>query len=146
MKILIEVDETYSDTEIKVSCKQLTPELEKIIAMLRMMDQQLTAQKEGVTYLLDADKVLYLEAVERKTFVYTEDAVYESEMKLYELEARLEDCGFFRVSKSSLVHLKWIGSLRADINRRIRVTLKNGEQIVVSRMYAEELRRRLGLK
>lgn len=146
MKILIEIDEKYPDTEIRVGCKRLTPELEKMVAMLRMLDMQLTVEKDGVTYLLDVDKVLYVEAVERKTFVYTVEEVYESALKLYELERQMEDCGFFRASKSCLIHLKQIDSLRADINRRIRVTMKNGEQIIVSRMYAEELRRRLGLR
>ncbi|MCX4306886.1 MAG: LytTR family DNA-binding domain-containing protein [Acetatifactor sp.] len=146
MKIAIEIDEKYSDTEIRVGCRRLTPELEKMIAMLRMLEMQLTVEKDGVTYLLDVDKVLYVEAVERKTFVYTDEQVYESGLKLYELEQQLEDCGFFRASKSCLIYLKHIESLKADINRRIRVTMKNGEQIVVSRMYAEELRRRLGLK
>ena len=32
------------------------------------------------------------------------------------------------------------------INRKIRITLQNGEQIVVSRMYSDELRRKLGLR
>lgn len=146
MKITIDIDEAYSDLEITVGCRRLSPEIEKIIATLRMMDMQLTVTKENVTYLLDLNKVLYMEAVERTTFVYTEEAVYESKMKLYELEQQTEDIGFFRANKSCLVNLKMIKSLRADINRKIRVTMKNGEQIMVSRMYADELRKRLGVK
>ena len=65
---------------------------------------QLTVRKENTTFFLDLSKVLYIEAVERNTFVYTDEGVYESEMKLYEL------------------------------------------QIMVSRMYADELRKRLGVK
>lgn len=53
MKITIEIDEKYSDTEIRVGCRRLTPELEKMIAMLRMLEMQLTVEKDGVTYLLD---------------------------------------------------------------------------------------------
>lgn len=146
MKILIDVDETYSDIEIKVSCRHLTPEIEKMMVMLRMLDMQLTVKKENATYFLDLNRVLYVEAVERNTFVYTNEGVYESEMKLYELEQQLEDCGFFRASKSCLMNLKMIASLKADINRKIRVTMKNGEQIMVSRMYADELRKRLGVR
>ena len=44
------------------------------------------------------------------------------------------------------MNLKKVKSLKADINRRIRVTLVNDEQIVVSRMYSDELRSRLGVK
>lgn len=146
MRISIEVDEAYPDIEIKVGCRHLTPEIEKMMAILRMFDMQLTVRKENSTYFLDLSKVLYIEAVERNTFVYTDEGVYESEMKLYELEQQLEEYNFFRASKSCLMNLKMIASLKADINRKIRVTMKNGEQIMVSRMYADELRKRLGIK
>lgn len=146
MRISIEVDEAYPDIEIKVGCRHLTPEIEKMMAILQMFDMQLTVRKENSTYFLDLSKVLYIEAVERNTFVYTDEGVYESGMKLYELEQQLEECNFFRASKSCLMNLKMIASLKADINRKIRVTMKNGEQIMVSRMYADELRKRLGIK
>ena len=57
--------------------------------------------------------------------------------------------GFFglrNAGKSSLVQLKYIKSLKMDINRRIKVTLENGEQLMVSRQYADELKKRLGVK
>ncbi|MDE5909731.1 MAG: LytTR family transcriptional regulator DNA-binding domain-containing protein [Lachnospiraceae bacterium] len=146
MKIAINVDENVKDIEITISCSRLTPEIEKMLATLRIMDWQLTASKGGETYLLDVSKVIYLESVDRKTFVYTGESVYESSLKLYELEQQLDERGFFRASKSCLVQLKYIRSLKADINRRIRVTLENGEQIIVSRQYAEGLKKKLGVK
>lgn len=146
MKISINVDEAVKDIEITISCNQLTPEIEKMLATLRILDRQLMATKGEETYLLDVSKVIYLESVDRKTFVYTGENVYESSLKLYELEQQLDECGFFRASKSCLVQLKYIKSLKADINRRIRVTLENGEQIIVSRQYAEELKKKLGVK
>lgn len=48
--------------------------------------------------------------------------------------------------QQSIINLKKVKSLKADINRKIRVTLVNGEQIIVSRMYSEALRKRLGIK
>ena len=84
--------------------------------------------------------------LDRKTFVYTEDETYESDLKLYELEQELLEQDFIRISKQSVLNLKKIKSLKADINRKIRVTLQNGEQIIVSRMYSDEIRKRLGVK
>lgn len=146
MKISINVDKDVKDTEISISCCRLTPEIEKILATLRILDKKLMASKGDETYLLDVAKIIYLESVDRKTFVYTGESVYESGLKLYELEQKLEECGFFRASKSCLVQLKYIKSLRADINRKIRITLENGEQIMVSRQYADELKKKLGVK
>mgnify|MGYP002520527424 FL=1 len=145
MKITINIDEKTDETEILINCNQLTGDIENIIATLRIMNQQMTVMRDDENYLLDVNKISYIETVERKTFVYTEDEVYESKLKLYEMENRLCQCGFFRVSKSCLVHLKFIASLKNDIDRKLRLTMKNGEQIVVSRQYAEEMKRRLGV-
>ena len=111
-----------------------------------MLNMQVAVKRDGETHLLDTEKILYIEAVERSTFVYTEDATYESDLRLYEMEQKLLEQGFFRASKQSILNLKKVKSLKADINRKIRVTLVNGEQILVSRMYADELRRRLGIQ
>lgn len=145
MKIEIFVDEKATDLNISVTCKQLTPDVERILTMLRMMNQQLMAKKNEETYLLDISQVIYIESVDRKCFVYTSDEMYESDFRLYELENQLEEYGFFRVSKSFLIHLQKVHSLKAEINRKIRITMSNGEQIIASRQYAEELKKRLGV-
>lgn len=145
MKITINIDDSLNETEIAVSCKELTTEIEKIIATLRMINQQMLVEKDDENVLLDVAKIAYIEAVERKTFVYTEESVYESKLKLYEMEERLCQSGFLRVSKSCLVHLKFIRSIKNDVERKLRLTLKNGEQIIVSRQYADEIKKRLGV-
>ncbi len=127
MKISINVDEALNDTEISISCSRLTPEIEKIIATLRILNQQLAVTKDGEIFVLDVSKIVYIESVERKTFVYTESDVYESDLRLYEIQERLCESGFFRASKSCIVQLCFIRSLKADIDRRIRVSLENGE-------------------
>lgn len=146
MKISININETISDTEIVINCSALTPETERIIAALRMLDSQMTVTKDGEVYILDVAKIVYVESVDRKTFVYTEGDCFESRLKLYEMEQQLCQSGFLRISKSCLVHLKYIRSLRAELDRKLRLTLDNGEQIIVSRQYADDLKQRLGVK
>ena len=145
MKIEIVVDEKATDLNISVTCKQLTPDVERILTMLRMMNHQLMVKKNEETYLLDIAQIIYIESVDRKCFVYTSDDIYETDLRLYELEQQLEGYGFFRVSKSFLIHLQKVQSLKAEINRKIRITMSNGEQIIASRQYAEELKKRLGV-
>ncbi len=146
MKINLDIDGKYDDTEIIIRAPHLNNDIERIVAMMRMIDMQIAVRKDNETFLLETDKILYVEAVDRKTFVYTSAETYESELKLYELEQELVQRDFLRISKQSLVNLRKIKSLKADVNRKIRITLQNGEQIVVSRMYSDELRRKLGLR
>ncbi len=145
MKIEILVDQDVTDLEITVICKQLTPRIEKILASLRMINNQITGKKNGEIHLLDIARVIYIESVDRKCFIYTADNMYESELRLYELEQQLAEYGFFRVSKSFLIHLQNIQSLKTDINRKLRITMSNGEQIIASRQYADALKKRLGV-
>ncbi len=145
MKIEILVNEDAADLKITVSCKQLTPQIEKILSVLRMMNHQITGKTDDEIHLLDIAKIIYIESVDRKCFIYTADNMYESELRLYELEQQLEEYGFIRVSKSNLVQLQNIQSLKTEINRKLRITMSNGEQIIASRQYADALKRRLGV-
>lgn len=146
MKIKIEIDEKCPDTEVTVRTKKLTPEVEKLVAILRAVSKQIGVRRQDETIFLNTENILYIETVDRKTFVYTEAETFESDLKLYEIEQELTEHDFLRISKQAVVNIRMIKSLKAEINRKIRVTLKNNEQIIVSRMYADELRRKLGLK
>ena len=145
MKIEISVDKSAQELTVQIRCPHLTPQIERILATLRLIDHQITCRRKGEIFLLDAAKVIYVESVDRRCFLYTADSVYESDLRLYELEQQLEECGFLRISKSALIHLRHIQSLQADLNRRIRITMSNGEQIIASRQYAEQLKARLGV-
>lgn len=145
MKISININPELTDTEIIINCGSLTPETENIIAALRMVDNQMTVIKDSETHILDISKIAYIETVDRKTFVYTEKDCYESKLKLYEIDEKLCSGSFLRISKSCIVRLKYIRSLKAELDRRLRITLENGEQLIASRQYADELKKRLGV-
>ena len=145
MKITININADVKDTDVVINCNQLSPEIERVLATLRILNQQMMVTKDNETHILDVPEIIYVEAIDRKTFVYTKNEIYESKLKLYEMEEKLIQFGFFRVSKSCLVQLQYIKSLKNDIDRKIRLTLKSGEQIMVSRQYADEMKRRLGV-
>ena len=146
MRIEIDVDDKYANTEVIIRTPKITQEIEKMIALMRMINMQIGVRHNDEIYLLDIEKILYIDTVDRKILVYTEDEIYESDLKLYEIEMELVERDFLRVSKQTIVNLRKVKSLRAEFDRKIRLTLQNGEQIIVSRMYSDELRRKLGLK
>ena len=145
MKIEIIVDEKTTDLSIAVTCRQLTPEIEKLLAALRMMDHQLTVKRNGEIRFLDMAEIIYIESVERKCFIYTSREIYESDFKLYELEQQLGQYLFVRANKASIVNLKKIESIRTYVNRRLLLTMENGEQLIASRQYAENIKGLLGI-
>ncbi len=145
MKITIQTDASVQETTLSITCREITPELERLIEALRLSDKKLSVRVNGEIRLIDLKSILYAETVERNSFIYTEDGVFESQLRLYELEAMLAEHNFIRVNKSTLVNLNMIESLKSDIDRRIRVTLKNGYQLIISRAYAEDFKAKLGV-
>ena len=145
MKITINIDDKLTETQIHISSPALSAELEKMIAALRIYDQQMVVCKCEASVILEVAQIVYVESVDRKTFVYTRNNFYETKLRLYEMEEQLCQSGFLRTSKSCLVQLKQIRTLKTELNRKLRVTLENGEQLMVSRQYADELKRRQGV-
>ena len=145
MKIIIQTDDSVQETTLSITCHEVTPELERLIEALRLSDKKLSVRVNGEIRLIDLKSILYVETVERNSFIYTEGGVFESQLRLYELEAMLAEHNFIRVNKSTLVNLNMIESLKSDIDRRIRVTLKNGYQLIISRAYAEDFKAKLGV-
>ena len=145
MKITINVEPSAAETSLLVTCKELTPQVEKLLAAIRILDKQITANKGDSVCLINLADIFYIEALERKTFIYTDKEVFDSEMKLYELEAALAQYNFVRVSKNTICSLSKIKSLKSEVDRKIKITLENGYQIIASRMYADELRKKIGV-
>lgn len=63
-------------------------------------------------------------------------------MKLHELEAALAQYNFIRVSKNTICSLSKIKTLKSEVDRKIKITMENDYQIIASRMYADELRKK----
>lgn len=144
MKITINIDKNYSETEVTINASSMSDELDRVLASLRALDFKLTGTKDGQTHILEASQVLYIDTVDKKTFLYTKQSVYETNQKLYELEEILSASNFFRAGKSVIINFNKIKSLKSDIGGRIIVILENGEKLIVSRQYTEFIKNKLG--
>lgn len=142
----IEIQEGFTATEVIIKCSTITEEIRKMeTLLLHGFEPKLSGIKAGATHLIDKQDIFYFESVDKQTFLYTQDDVYKIALKLYEIENILTDFGFFRNSKSQIVNIAKIESLRPDFDGRMELLLKNNEKVIVSRQYAKILKERLGL-
>ena len=93
-------------------------------------------------YIIDK---LNIESVEEKTFVYLEKEVYESNLKLYELEEQLKNTSYIRVSKSIILNIEKLQSVKPLINGKLEANLKNNEKILINRHYVPEFKKKFGI-
>jgi len=145
MKIVINENSGTPETEIVINCRHADEQILRICAGLRMFDKKVTGLLNEQTFLLNAADILYIETVDRKTFLYTAGQVYETPLKLYELEERLAGEDFIRATKSCVLNFGKIKSLRGDFGGRMLCTLENGETVTVSRQYAAVIKQKLGI-
>ena len=87
----------------------------------------------------------YAETVDGRTFLYTKDAVYQTPLRLYELEDQLAGTEFIRASKQLLANFDHVKAIRPEPGARLQLLLDNDEAVIVSRQYAPAIKRKLGL-
>ena len=117
----------------------------KRVYPLRAGREKLTVSRQERLFRILPSAVYYFEAVDNRVFAYLEKEVYETKLKLYELEERLAGTDFFRASKSTVINLAKVESLSPAFNGRFEAAMKNGEKLIVSRQYVPVLKEKLGL-
>ena len=145
MKINIEEIKELEETEINIKCSSITKELLNFIGDLVSDNQKIVGNYEGESFLIEQSDIYYIESVDNKVFAYTEDKLYSLNLKLYELEKKLSSRYFFRASKSCIVNISHIVSLKSLFNGRIQVTMKSGEYVVISRSQVALFKEKLGV-
>ena len=143
MKITLNQDPSFPETEVIINCPQADEDILRVVAMLRIHQRKLVGMLNGEQHLLDVKDILYIDTADKRTFLYTGNAVYESALRLYELEDGLRDLDFFRAGRSVIVNFRKIKSIRPELGGRMLVTMDNDEQVYVSRQYAGELKDKL---
>ena len=150
MKVILEKVSSPEEEGALIKAAEVTGEIRSAMDLLEnncrsvLVSELSDERSTGETIMLGTDKIYYTESIDKKTFVYTKEKCYGSKLRLYELEETLS-ANFFRCSKSLIVNIRKIRSVKSELNGRMTAELLNGEQIVISRSYVKDLKRKLGV-
>ena len=140
MKYTIEQIRSGED-ELILRYRRLNGEVEAVLQFMNAPPKKLIGTKDNTQAVIDFADILYAETVDRKTFIYTADDVFRSELTLAQLEEVLNTVNYFRCAKSMIINIDKISTLKSLASNRIDATLVNGEHIIISRTYASEFRK-----
>ena len=129
--------------EVIIKYRQMTEQIEGIVKYLEGQDEKLLGNKDGEQVLVSVNKVIYLESVDGITWFYTREEAYRCELTLAMWEMMYVKDGFFRCSKSMIINIDKVKSLKSFASNRIDATMCNGEHVMISRTYASDFRKRL---
>lgn len=145
MKIIIEDLKDGEEEEIIIRSNNIDDSILQMIYGVKMHTQKMVGLYNGRMTMIEPKDIFYFESVDNKTFIYCEKQVFESKMKLYEIENQYENTDFFRASKSIILNLSKIKNLSPAFNGRFEALLKNNEKVIISRQFVPALKKKLGL-
>ncbi len=144
MKVELQRVTSAADESALIRTVEVTENIQYAIDVLENNCRSLAVTRDNETLMVRTDKIYYAESVDKRSYVYTKENCYETKLRLYEMEEQL-NTNFFRCSKALIVNIRKIKGVRSEINGRMTAELLNGEEIVISRSYVKDLKRKLGL-
>ena len=128
---------------IDIQCHAVRDEVRDILAFLHSRQGMLTGTADNRQYEIPVSEILYIESIEHRTFLYTQNMVYETRSKLYVLEEMLQEKLFLRISKSMLLNLMKVSCIQPAPGARFLAVLQTGEEVLISRKYVPDLKKAL---
>lgn len=146
LRIKVELDPTCAEPEIILRAAALTEETERLLERLSDAETApLAGFREGAAALLEIADITRFYASGAKVFACTASGEYAVKFRLYELEERLGEKGFVRISHSEIVRLKAVKEFDLSFAGTIRVIFRDGSASYVSRRYVGRIKQVLGI-
>ena len=145
MKIIIEDIGPEEEEAVIIRCREMDESILQFVNALKLKKEKLTVRQGEKILQIEPGDIYYFEAVDNKVFLYLEKNVYETKLKLYELERRFAGTDFFRVSKSVILNLAKVKNFTPEFSGRFEALMKNGERVGISRQYVPLLKNKLGI-
>ncbi len=143
MIVKLQQNLTQEEVEVLIRYAQMNNAVKRLALLVQSFNDTVQCSSDNGEILVKTSEIYYIESVDKKSFVYCGQAVYRTELRLYQLMEQLSPWGFIQVSKSCIINLNMLSGIRPLLNSRLEATLKNGERINVTRKYIAGIRSKL---
>jgi len=140
LKLIKKQIDGLSEVEVEIRYAQMDSEVVKLIERIEKVESFIYGTNNGRQQKILICDIFYVESVDKRTFVYIEGAVFRSELPLYKLIEMLSANDFVQISKSCLINMNVLESIKTLPNSRLEATLINGEKLNVSRTFLTKIK------
>ncbi len=85
--------------------------------------------------VVSLSEIVFIESMEKKVYVHTKENVYTTSNRLYEMERKLPQEQFIRISNSVIIGRHSIKRIIPALSQKYYLTLKSGDKVDVTRTY-----------
>ena len=132
---IILIEDQESNLEVQIRYPVMNTQVKQLIQRIKSVDVKIVGSDNGKNIILNIYEIFYIESIERKTFIYTKDQIFRSSKKLYQLIEELKEFGFVQINKSCILNIDVLDSVKTLFNSRLKATLINGENVIITRTY-----------
>lgn len=145
MKVVVHEGLDIQEDEVVIRCHQNNEDIAQLKSYIQRYQDHLICKRNNSSYSIRVSEIYYIESVDNKTFAYTKEHCFEVNHALYELESLLKDNQCIRISKSCILNIHYLKSVKALFNGKYEALLINDEKVIVSRKYVPNLKKAFGL-
>lgn len=102
----------------------------------------IVCQQEETICHISSSEIYLIETVKEKQMIHTEQEIYETKKRLYELE-RILPPNFVRISKSVIINTEKAKIYTPMLSGLMKVSMVNSQEAYISRKYLREVRDRI---
>lgn len=144
MKITLKENKIKNDIEVIIEYPEMSETVNRIAHAVKSVDNAVRClDDDGNICFVRVSDIFYIESVEKQIFIYTKDKVYRAELQLYQYAEKLYSFGFEQISKTCVLNINMLVSVKPIFNSKMEALLENGEKVIISRNFIATIKRRL---
>ena len=146
MKFEIKLDENCLETKVIIVAEKMTEDITELMQRISEENAQGIVGFDGdVVQILEQTDIFRIYAAVGKVFAVTDKKEFVLRLRLYEIEDRLNNKGFVRISNSEIINIEKAKKFDLSTVGTICVSLSNGNVSFVSRRYVKKIKKTLGI-
>ena len=144
MKVEIKLIEGLEESYAVIYTELIDEEIQNIVSIIGNSTGVVTAFNNERIIVLKESDIYVIRVEDKKTVIYCKDKQYISKKRLCELEKTLKSSSM-KISKTTLINLKYIEGIEAAFGGMMLLIMKNGVKDYVSRRYLPDLKKYLDI-
>lgn len=126
-------------------------DIDQVIQLIETLGQSAQTNKfigydDETMYITNINDILYFEAKDANVYCITASHSLKVKEKLYEVEQKIMNDGFIRISRSVIINIDKVSTIAPWFNRRLLITFDDTQATVeVSKKYVADFKRFLGM-
>lgn len=143
MKVEVKLSKETQEPYAVIHAREVTEDVKRVASLIENAGSDvITVMDNERIVILRPNEIFMIRVEDERTTVYCEVKKYVSAKRLYAFEALH---GFMRISKSTIVNLRYLDCVEPSLGGLMLLILKNGCREYISRKYFPAFKKYLGI-